>query len=351
MGNLQVHLDVATEPAVVRGETQAGKISISLSELELTPLTAESRQILAGYCTPDGIPPVHRLAVDAATEEAIATAIADQLERATERRAAKATAAAQRVIDDAEQAALMSCPIDELVQHDPAIDLGRAWQPERAKTDYGTPARTRAEDEAKRRNLAAVAEAVERCPGPDVVEGKLSPALTAIQCIGSGHFGDLPRVIAARKKIREIEESAAELRHAEQAAWVEQHGSERLQQLVAEEIEHAAVYRDERLALERPGWCWGGDVMGDGSPPRNASAEALALLNAARAALPEAIRAGVLLRYWVVEACDEGDCDESYGVDSCPGHHGGWRGYAAETVFLGRAIVWPSEGLLEESAR
>ncbi len=57
----------------------------------------------------------------------------------------------------------------------------------------------------------------------------------------------------------EIEAAAllkADAHAAERALWVEERGSPRLRRLGAEKIEHDAVYQDERLAAERPGWAW-----------------------------------------------------------------------------------------------
>jgi hypothetical protein len=41
---------------------------------------------------------------------------------------------------------------------------------------------------------------------------------------------------------------------AAESAWVAEHGSERLRRCVSEGIPAAAVYREERLAHEAPGW-------------------------------------------------------------------------------------------------
>lgn len=65
-------------------------------------------------------------------------------------------------------------------------------------------------------------------------------------------------------------------------AWIEQHGSTRLRTCVAEGIECTAAYVDERLAMERPGWCLAPSRMEIGVP-RNPPTHATALLEEARA--------------------------------------------------------------------
>jgi hypothetical protein len=73
----------------------------------------------------------------------------------------------------------------------------------------------------------------------------------------------------------------------ERAAWIADYGSPRLRSL-AEGIDHHSVYRDERIALERPGWMWQRDVPGDAKGLRNAPERALALLAEARKSAPDA---------------------------------------------------------------
>lgn len=155
--------------------------------------------------------------------------------------------------------------------------------------------------------------------------------------------------VQERAEAERAERKAEEQRRAEaeRADWIGQHGSERLRRLAREGIELRAVYRDERLAHECPGWRWGEAVLGSGDEPRNAPEEALVFLDEARAALPEGLRDQAQLRYWVVEACDdecplsaEHDYDEVDEDGSCPGLHDGWRGYAVTAPYLGRVIVY-----------
>lgn len=132
------------------------------------------------------------------------------------------------------------------------------------------------------------------------------------------------------KRKREAEKAALA---AEVAAWIAAHGSERLRRLAEEDIEHQAVYRSERLALELPGWRFEADVPGGSREPRNAPSSALELLDAARATVPDAV-----LVYWVVEhACGEW----CLGYEECPEYE--WTGYAAVAVPAwapGRRVVF-----------
>lgn len=146
---------------------------------------------------------------------------------------------------------------------------------------------------------------------------------------------ELDRKLDERKqKQREYEAREAAVR----AAWIDAYGSKRLQRLVAEDIEHTAVYLDERLKADRPGWRWTKDVAGSDSEPRNAPEAALDLLDEARATVPEDERADVKLVYWIVEACDaDHDYDDE---DECPGYHEGWRGYAAKDCFLDHDVIF-----------
>lgn len=135
----------------------------------------------------------------------------------------------------------------------------------------------------------------------------------------------------AGRRNEELDARAA-AQDAERLRWIAEHGSTRLKRLVAESIEHQAVYRDERLALERPGWRWDVKVPGEGDDPRNAPEEAISLLDEARTLDPEA-----RLTYWTVPACENEHWEDD---DECPGYHEGWRGYACTAVFLGRKIVF-----------
>lgn len=99
------------------------------------------------------------------------------------------------------------------------------------------------------------------------------------------------RVEAEERERRAVEKRAAEekkrIEEAERLAWIEEHGSPRLRRLVKEKFAHQAVYRDERLAIERPDWEWENDDSLTWTDPRNPPVEALELLDRARVSEPE----------------------------------------------------------------
>ena len=99
----------------------------------------------------------------------------------------------------------------------------------------------------------------------------------------------------ARKRIEEatrIEDdrlkAEADAEAVKRSAWIAANGSDRLQRLTAENIEHDAVYRDERLAKDRPSWKWYSEVPGQYGDPRNCPAEAFNVLDEARKSDPAA---------------------------------------------------------------
>jgi hypothetical protein len=115
-------------------------------------------------------------------------------------------------------------------------------------------------------------------------------------------------------------EQAVEL--AETAAWIRVHRSARLRRILADGYlaDSLAVYRDERLALERPGWRWNAATPGrDAGTPRNPTVEAFELLDQALAVDPAA-----KLRFWVVPDA--------------------WAGCVAVARFLGRPVVYGYQG-------
>jgi len=131
---------------------------------------------------------------------------------------------------------------------------------------------------------------------------------------------------AEHQRLQAEHEASIARAEAERIAWIESHGSRRLKRLASEKIEHAAVYRDERLALERPDWQWESRVSGKTSEPRNPPESAFGLLDEARKIDPEAV-----LQHYVADA----EVDE-YGEKISPKV----RGYVAESEFLGAVIVY-----------
>lgn len=113
---------------------------------------------------------------------------------------------------------------------------------------------------------------------------------------------------------------------ADRAAWIEQHGSDRLKRCVAEGFEHSAIYFDERLAAERPGWQWYSELPGVTKDIRNPREEALTLLDRARLTEPSAI-----LRWYESDA--EYDDDGENEIEPAV------RCAVAESEFLGKTIL------------
>lgn len=121
-------------------------------------------------------------------------------------------------------------------------------------------------------------------------------------------------------------EAAKAAEKAEVDAWIDAHGSRRLKRCKAENVDCIAAYRDERLAMDRPGWIWDtADVPGSGKEPRNPPESAFDLLDEARKTDPAA-----RLVFWVAEESVDEEGDEIPE----------WRGYAAMSEFLGRDIVY-----------
>jgi hypothetical protein len=98
--------------------------------------------------------------------------------------------------------------------------------------------------------------------------------------------------------------------------------------LVAEDIEYTAVYFEERLAAERPGWAYTSNLYGESHEVRNARQNGLDILDEARTTDPDA-----KLVWWVVKEDEEDDYGETKEVVA-------WKGYACESTFLGEDIVY-----------
>jgi multidrug efflux pump subunit AcrA (membrane-fusion protein) len=132
---------------------------------------------------------------------------------------------------------------------------------------------------------------------------------------------------SAREKrlAEEKAKTAAEI--AERDSWAERHGSDRLKRCIAEDIECGRLYRAERLAKELPGWRFYDDVPWQTHDPRNPTEDAFALLDEARAMLPEAYL------QWVKRevVIDPEDYDSEVEVR---------KGYVAEGFFMGQRVVF-----------
>lgn len=128
-----------------------------------------------------------------------------------------------------------------------------------------------------------------------------------------------------------------------QNAWIEKNGSTRLKRCVVEAIEHQAIYRDERLGLELPGWLWEDTlkktfVLGE---PRNPSTDAFVLLDRARELASDAkLKYGTMYR-----KVDEKDGE----IGDKEGEVITWRGCVAITIpsWADRQVVFfPAAGLV-----
>jgi len=118
---------------------------------------------------------------------------------------------------------------------------------------------------------------------------------------------------------------AATKERQEMARWIPEHGSDHLKRVQEEGIKCGRLYRNERLALERPGWIWEQATPGGERDIVNPDPDAIALLDRARETAP-----GARLVWWTVaeELDDEGfpDVEESQGP-------------ACLAEFLGREIT------------
>jgi hypothetical protein len=94
---------------------------------------------------------------------------------------------------------------------------------------------------------------------------------------------------AQYREAKAAAEAAAEAAAAETRAWVAEHGSSRLKKCSESGMLDSCmgIYRDERLALERPGWQWDSNRLDD-SEIHNPSEAALDALLEARKVDPEA---------------------------------------------------------------
>lgn len=109
------------------------------------------------------------------------------------------------------------------------------------------------------------------------------------------------------------------------AEWIGAHGSARLRRCLAEGIKCAGLYRDERLAADRPGWQW--DTEGTNDDAVNPPEEAFAMLDAARKTAPTA-------KLVLLKIDEETDPDTGDVVRDAS------ESFAAVADFLGRGIIF-----------
>lgn len=303
-GQIYLFVNVNLAATIKRGGLRAGAMAIPLTDEILRNVGDDLREELARRCSTD---PNDRYVYHLRTAGTTGPDIARALANAVQERAKEEADKKQL---EADKAARKAREIEELIEKykaAPLDDLVRLYSGRWIVNEdcrYGAePLKAagrlqEAKDEANRRNAAHQAEQAEK---------------------------------AAR------EQAAEERELFERKAWIEAHGSPRLQRLLKEDIEHGAVYRDERLAKDRPGWRWGQEVPGTGDEPRNPPQEAIDMLDEALETLPDGEREDVSLVYWTIGGPSHTsyyDEDEDDDVDD------GWRGYAVEAVFLGRKIVY-----------
>lgn len=173
---------------------------------------------------------------------------------------------------------------------------------------------------------------------PRDIDAAIAAIVAARQTVvDAWEAGEPERIAAQELEEREDRERAAQAAQREQervqrekaeaeerAQWISEHGSARLQRLVAEDIEHDNLYYAERLAHDRPGWRYESDVPGDARETRNTRQSGLDLLDEARKTDEHAT-----LAWWVITAdCDYGDREVV------------WKGYACQSAYLGRDIIY-----------
>lgn len=97
------------------------------------------------------------------------------------------------------------------------------------------------------------------------------------------------RLAEKEKQDKEDEKLRQAIEKVQVGEWIRAFGSKRLKRMLEEEIECKAVYRDERLAAERPGWVYYNDIPERTHDPRNPPESAFDILDEARKVEPEAV--------------------------------------------------------------
>jgi len=286
----------ARRAAVVRAGSDPG----ATIELDLSTASTEDRQIIAqaatiAYDSRDYGRERGWLAVDAhaatdATPEAIAAAIrASQAEQAARDAAARAESEARQTAAYEHAAAAVAGPQDAWEDGDSRVyphpdgyhcshydDYRAAYDAVPGVAECRAEARAR--DEQRRASRAAEDRA-----GRDAALAALPPEireLVAPRLSGTSTATDVRRY------------AATPLAHAARADWIAKHGSERLRLAAAEGYECDAIYRDERDAIELPGWVrdtddgWPTRIVGAEAEPRQPPMAALKALRDAREATP-----------------------------------------------------------------
>lgn len=301
MGKIEVAIDL--QAAIRAGRLQSGRALAEVPDEQIAGLSPERRQILLESLTEidTSYTPNRRLEVPrlramgwsggwssepaklpAATWECVVDyldkVIASRAKDAADRAAAEAErqAEAQRREHDFE-AEIRTKGVDAAITYTRYALEGVNWKGDHCILNGMRPA-------LERLGLVAVAEA--RC-------AELSAAGEAYR----------EEQIARRKA-----EEAARL--AARDSWISEHGSERLRKALALGLADSIwrSYREERLALERPGWRREGDDEERGEV-REPTSEALAALEEARKRWPQSGLVWLKSRSGGVEALADEDAD------------------------------------------
>jgi len=303
-GQLYLHLSIEVGSALAKGKTFAGRVSALLTAEHLEVLTEEERKYLAEFVSSEL--ETHRccLIVEDNTPDQVAAGLRGRMEREKQAQAAREKHAAQL----------------------------RKAEAGRNARDAARAARWAAlplSERASSRGASCYTHLC--CPDDEPLEGSMGDSgqlYVSVSALERFAPEALAEAEAYAARLREEAKEAAAQREAEElakrAAWIDEHGSNRLKLCLAEGIECDAIYYDERLALERAGWRWADDVPGEDDEPRNPPDAALEMLIIGRATLPQTERAGAVLRYWVDNS--------EYGNSR--------RGYVVMAEFLGSSIVY-----------
>lgn len=93
---------------------------------------------------------------------------------------------------------------------------------------------------------------------------------------------DCKKLVDVSREQEKAKQLAQQAYREQRDAWVMDHGSEHLRACLWEGIPMDRLYKNERMAADRPGWQWCEQVAGSAKEPRNPPSEAMAKLMEAR---------------------------------------------------------------------